>query len=134
MKMNIKRKTKNNYTAKFNQPLNIRVSRDILDVVREAALLAQIPLSSWMRDRMSRAARRELRVAGHFPKLPKQIHGSHPPSPRKELPMPVVVEVPDQQALKWIARLRKEFLIVGTNAVTRRHYWDPTRGRMPTLS
>ncbi len=97
--------------TKFNRPLNIRVSPDFLETVREAALLAQVPLSSWMRDRMLRAARRELRAVGRFPKLPEQIRSPQTPSPRKEPAMSAVAEAPARQVQKWIARLRKEFSI-----------------------
>ena len=109
--MNIKRKYGNDQPPSFNRPLNIRVSRDILDTVREAALLAQIPLSGWMRDRLLRVARREIRAAGHFPSIPKRNQSPRILSPRKERAMSAVAEAPARQVEKWITRFRKEFRI-----------------------
>lgn len=97
--------------SKFSRPLNIRVSPDFLETVREAALLAQIPLSSWMRDRMWRAARLELRATEDFPKLTKQVQSPQPSSHRKESPLPAIAEAPAQEIKKWITRFRKEFSI-----------------------
>lgn len=59
--MNIKRK------VEFVHPLNIRVSRGQLGEIREAADIAQLSVSGWMRDRLGRAARREIREAAGAP-------------------------------------------------------------------
>jgi O6-methylguanine-DNA--protein-cysteine methyltransferase len=78
------------------------VSPDLLGALRRAAELAQLPVSSWMRDRLGRAARREIRAA-------EMIGGGlEEANPKKEesamkysAPSGPVVE-------KWIARVRKE--------------------------
>ncbi len=59
--MKIKRKS--GRSPGFSRPLNLRVPPGLLESIREAAGLAQLPVSAWARDRMGRAARREILAA-----------------------------------------------------------------------
>ncbi len=94
-KVNIKRK------LSLGHPLNIRVSLDLLGSLRRAAELAQLPVSSWMRDRLGLAARREIRAA-EMTGGPEAIRPKKEESAMKHTaPSGPVVE-------KWIARVRKE--------------------------
>jgi O6-methylguanine-DNA--protein-cysteine methyltransferase len=93
--MKIKRKSGRG--AGFSRPLNLRVPPGLLDSIREAAGLAQLPVSAWVRERMSRAARREI-LAAAGPNLKKEsaMKTANPPTP------------PSPGTRKWIGRVSEE--------------------------
>ena len=82
-------------------PLNIRISPGLMDTLREAAGLAQIPLSGWIRDRTARAAKREI----HEARRPADSQKMH--SKKEDSAMNAPVSTP-AQSNRWLARVRGE--------------------------
>ncbi len=96
--MKIKRKSGPN--PGFSRPLNLRVPPGLLESIREAAGLAQLPVSAWARDRMGRAARREiLEAAGSNFRKENAMKTANPPSP------------PNPGTRKWIGRVSEEMSV-----------------------
>ncbi len=95
--MNIKRK------SGLGHPLNIRVSPELMDSLRWAAELAQLPVSSWMRDRMGRAARREIRIAEMIGTPASEAANLKKEKSAMKHSAPSIAVIG-----KWIARVRKE--------------------------
>ncbi len=91
-------------------PLNLRVSPGFLELVREAAALSEIPLSSWMRDRLTRAARRELQSA-------KAAHSAAGVREKgqgrlfEEGSVMPAGSASETSTRKWIARVREELFV-----------------------
>ena len=82
-------------------PLNIRVSPKLMDTLREAAGLAQLPLSGWIRDRTARAARREINEA----RRPADSQKMHSKKEDSAMNAPVNTTA---QANRALARVRRD--------------------------
>jgi uncharacterized protein (DUF1778 family) len=49
---------------KHDKPLQIRMNQDLLDLIQTASGKAGLSTSGWVRDRLARVARREIRQTG----------------------------------------------------------------------
>ncbi len=49
---------------KHDKPLQIRMNEDLLALIQSASGKAGLSTSGWVRDRLARVARRELRITG----------------------------------------------------------------------
>ncbi len=49
---------------KHDKPLQIRMNQDLLDLIQAASGKAGLSTSGWVRDRLARVARREIRQTG----------------------------------------------------------------------
>lgn len=55
-----------------DRPVQIRMTQELLDLIQSASEKAGLSTSGWVRDRLSRVARRELRTTGD--ETPRQAY------------------------------------------------------------